>query len=240
MTRLHTTKEPVMDLTAVDPVWWIVIGAVLVVVVLGLLIWSWQKRRSRQRRLRRRFGPEYERVRGSAPRGSAESDLERRLDRRNELQLTDVAATDVDELDAQIGDLVPEFLWHPEESAREMSQIVERVAVARGYVAPDQGVLDLVSVDHPESVAHLRQALDDMDQLTGRDQHTEACRQVFLEARALAYQLVDDGRGIDTRYTGDAEDSVDAEAAMTDPSQPDADLDREPDTLRDRPHDERD
>src|ERR687898_1912698 len=64
---------------------WIVIAiAALAIVVIAVLAWL----QTRRRRLRETFGPEYERAMADAPtRKEAESELEERLKRRDELQV---------------------------------------------------------------------------------------------------------------------------------------------------------
>lgn len=181
-----------MDVTAIDPVWWVVIGVVLVAIVLGLVMWASRRKSKRSQRLRQSFRSEYDRATGSGKRKEAEQDLERRLARRREVALKDLPDTDADDLQSHIDVLGREFVDGPQGAARGMTQLVGRIAVARGYVATEQGVLDLVSVDHPEQVASLRRGLDELDRTKGAEL-TEASRRVFLDARVLAERLLAEG-----------------------------------------------
>jgi hypothetical protein len=197
-----------MDLTTIDPIWWIVLGAVVVVVLIGLLVWSGRNRTKRTRRLKDQFKSEYDRTAESRSRKEAEEDLERRLTRRAEADLEEVTDSEAETLEDHIDDLVRSFVEGPQGAARGMVQLIGRVATARGYVAAEEGSLDLVSVDHPEQVAALRRAMSEMEQAKGSDL-TETSRQVFLDARTLAERLLAEGRA--SHLPDDARDPTSAE-----------------------------
>jgi hypothetical protein len=197
-----------MDLTTIDPIWWIVLGAVVVVVLIGLLVWSGRTRTKRTRRLKDQFKSEYDRTAESRSRKEAEEDLERRLTRRAEADLEEVTDSEAETLEDHIDDLVRSFVEGPQGAARGMVQLIGRVATARGYVAAEEGSLDLVSVDHPEQVAALRRAMSEMEQAKGSDL-TETSRQVFLDARTLAERLLAEGRA--SHLPDDARDPTSAE-----------------------------
>jgi hypothetical protein len=182
-----------MDVTTIDPLWWIVLGVVVVLVLVGIALVARNRRTKRSDRLRRRFRSEYDRTTGIGRRRDAEADLERRLTRRGEVDLSELGEADADEIGAQTDELLREFVDGPEGAARGMVQLVGRVAVARGYVATEEGVLDLVSVDHPEQVAALRHRLSEMDGAKDAAR-TEVCRQVCLDARTLTERLLAEGR----------------------------------------------
>ncbi len=181
-----------MDLTTIDPIWWIVLG-VLVVVVIGLAVWSGRQKADRTERLKGQFKSEYDRTASSSNKKQAEDDLERRSARRSRVDLADLEESDAEGLEQHLDDLLRSFVDRPQGSAVEMTQLVGRVATARGYVATEGSVLDLVSVDHPEQVAAMRRAEAEMEQAKGSDL-TEASRRTFLDARVLAERLLAEGR----------------------------------------------
>lgn len=183
------------EVANVDPVWLVTAG-VLIVVAVALLVWAlWARRRSSKRseRLQGRFQAEYERAAEADGRKQAERDLEHRLVRHRDVELVDVDASEADRYARAEEELRRSFVDDPRDAARGLTQAVLRVATARGYAALDDGVLDLISVDHPEPVAALRRSLDDLDSAQG-GQVTEASRRVFLDARAVAECLLDDER----------------------------------------------
>ena len=182
-----------MDLSAIDPVWWVVIGVVVVLLVLGLLLMAARRRSKRSQQLRKSFPSEYDRAKGSGNRKQAEADLERRLARRRDVDLADLDDASAEDFATHIEVLEREFVDGPQGAANGMTQLVGHVAVARGYVATEEGVLDLVSVDHPEQVASLRRGLAQLEQTKGADA-TEVNRRVFLDARVLAERLLSEGR----------------------------------------------
>jgi hypothetical protein len=181
-----------MDFTTVDPTWWIVLGA-LVVLVIGLLGWSGRRRANRTEGLKGRFGSEYDRTASTASRKLTEEDLERRTARRGRVDLADLGESDAESLEQHLDELLRSFVDGPQGAALGMTQLVGRVANARGYVATQGSVLDLVSVDHPEQVAALRRSEAAMETAKGADL-TEASRQTFLDARVLAERLLAEGR----------------------------------------------
>lgn len=181
-----------MDLTMIDPAWWIVSG-VLVVLLVGLLVWSVRRKARRSERLKGQFKSEYDRTASLAGRKETEEDLERRSARRSRVNLVDLDESDAGSLHQHLDELLRSFVDGPQGAALGMTQLVGRVAAARGYVATEGSVLDLVSVDQPEQVAALRRSEAEMQRAKGADL-TEASRQTFLDARVLAERLLAEGR----------------------------------------------
>jgi hypothetical protein len=181
-----------MDLTTIDPIWWLVLGVVVVLLV-GLLVWSARRKAHHTERLKGQFKSEYDRTASSASKKKTEEDLERRTVRRSRVHLADLGESDAESLQQHLEELPRSFVDGPQGAALGMTQLVERVAAARGYVATEGSVLDLVSVDHPEQVAAMRRSEAEMEKAQGADL-TEASRQAFLDARVLAERLLAEGR----------------------------------------------
>lgn len=181
-----------MDLTMIDPIWWIVLG-VLVVLLIGLLVWSARRKAQRTERLKGQFKSEYDRTASSASKKKTEEDLERRAVRRSRVSLVDLEESDAGSLEQHLDELLRSFVDGPQGAALGMTQLVARVAAARGYVGTEGSVLDLVSVDHPEQVAAMRRSDAEMQTAKGAEL-TEASRQTFLDARVLAERLLAEGR----------------------------------------------
>jgi len=181
-----------MDLTMIDPIWWIVLGAVVLLLV-GLLVWSGRRTAHRTNRLKSQFKSEYDRTTSSSSRKKAEDDLERRNERHRGVALTDIDESDAEDMQQHLDELPQSFVDEPQAATLGMTQLVGRIAAARGYVTTEGNVIDLVSVDHPEQVAAMRRSEAEIDKAKGAGR-TEASRQTFLDARALAERLLAEGR----------------------------------------------
>lgn len=205
-----------MDLTTIDPIWWIALG-VAVVLVIGLLVWSGRRKAHRTKRLKGQFKSEYDRTASTGSKKKAEEDLEGRLSRRGKVDLTDLDESDAESLRQHVDELLRSFVDGPQGAALGMTQLVGRVAAARGYVATEDAVLDLVSVDHPEQVAAMRRAVAEMDKAKGAEL-TEASRRVFLDARVLADRLLAEGRAghLDDRAEATPDDATLTNTSSTD------------------------
>jgi ABC-type transport system involved in cytochrome bd biosynthesis fused ATPase/permease subunit len=179
------------QVAAVDPILLIALGVALLALVI-LTAWASRRRAKRTKRLKTQFKSEYDRTVDERRRRKAEEELERRMERRQEVDLIELDEAEAEDIHDQMADLQRTFVDGPESSARGMTQLVGRIAISRGYVATDEGLLDLVSVDHPEQVAALRRALSLMDQVKGLAR-TEASRQVFQDAKILAERLLAEG-----------------------------------------------
>lgn len=186
-------RELIMDLTTIDPVWWIVLGGVILILLIGLLAWSSKRKASRTERLKGQFKSEYDRTTSSSSRKDAEEDLELRAARRSSVNLAEVNASDAASLQLRLEELRSAFVDGPQRAALGMTQLVERVAIARGYMAAESNVLDLVSVDHPEQVAAMRRSVRDMEQAKGAEL-TETSRRTFLATEVLTLRLLAEGR----------------------------------------------
>lgn len=182
-----------MDLTTIDPVWWIVLGIAIIILFVGILVWSARRRAARTKRLKGQFKSEYDRTTSSSGRRGAEEDLELRTARRGKVNLAELDELDAASLTQRLEELRSAFIDGPQRAALGMTQLVERVAAARGYTAAESDVLDLVSVDHPEQVAAMRRSIRDMEQAKGADL-TETSRRTFLATEVLVQRLLVEGR----------------------------------------------
>jgi hypothetical protein len=188
-----------MDVSTIDPVWWIVLGVVVVLLV-GLLIWSARRKANRTERLRGQFTSEYDRAASLAGRKQTEQDLERRAVRRSRVHLAHLEQSAADSLEQRLDELLRSFVDGPQRAALGMTQLVERVAAARGYDSTEGSVIDLLSVDHPEQVAAMRRSEATMQRAEGAEL-TEASRQNLLDGRVLAERLLAEGRIVDGKET---------------------------------------
>ena len=169
--------------------WMMVIIAALVVAV-GL--WFVMETR-RRRRLRERFGPEYERaVHDVGNVRRAEATLEARVKRVERLPIRALSAADSARFAETWRELQTRFVDAPQAAVTEADQLIGEVMTARGYPLGDfdQRLAD-VSVDHPQVVAYYRAARDIARRQGSGDATTEDLRQALVHYRALFEDLLD-------------------------------------------------
>ncbi len=176
------------------PTWLIVLIIVVAVAILLYVAWVTVRRR-RTDRLRGQFGPEYERTvaeRGDAR--AAESDLEARRRRREQLDIRPLTPS----ARARYADA-----WHaaqtrfvdtPNEAVREADVLVMEVMRERGYPTDDfeQRAAD-VSVDHPNLVSNYRKAHTIAQASADGSATTEDLRRAMVHYRSLFEELLEGG-----------------------------------------------
>jgi hypothetical protein len=173
------------------PVWaWILI-AVVVLAVIAVAAWSiWHKRRTEA--LRQRFGPEYDRTLAQrGKRREAESELDARRRRREELDIRPLSVTSRERYAAGWRTTQGRFVDSPGKAVGEADELVLSVMRERGYPMDtfDQRSAD-ISVDYPQVVENYRAAhgismANDHGQAT-----TEDLRQAMVHYRALFEELL--------------------------------------------------
>ena len=172
-------------------VWvWIVI-AVVAVAVVAAAVAGWQA--TRRRRLRQTFGPEYDRAVADAPtRREAESELDERLKRRDELQVRPLSPQAAERYEREWEDVQARFVDDPIGATRESDRLVQQVMSERGYPMDDfDRRADLISVDHPTVVADYRQAHDTYLAHDRGDASTDDLRHAMLHYRSLFDELLE-------------------------------------------------
>ena len=174
------------------PAWaWILITVVAVVAV-GSIVWMLSKRR--REALQERFGPEYERtVRERDSRRAAESELQHREKRREELDIRPLAPVARARYVDEWGGVQAKFVDDPNTAVLDANGLVLRVMGDRGYPMEEfeQRAAD-ISVDHPGVVENYRAAYRiavlDGDGRAG----TEDLRQAMVHYRSLFEELLGD------------------------------------------------
>ena len=186
--------ERVMDLSAIDPIVWIILAVVVVAALVVLAIAMSKKRRKREetrRHLKDRFGAEYDRtVSASRSRKAAEEDLLAREQRRASFTVRPVPADQRDGFQARWDEIQTGFVDAPHASLRQADELIDEVATARGYpdASREQRLADL-SVDHPAAIERYRSTrADNADDLT-----TEQLRAALLASRDLFETMLNRG-----------------------------------------------
>jgi hypothetical protein len=144
----------------VDSWMWIVIIVAAVVVAAAAVLggrWAWQRGRSAA--LRRRFGPEYERIVASHGRRRGEEQLRGRVRRHDDLVLRELAPDREHAALEAIAHAQENFVDSPLTALRDADRIVFEVMHERGY--PVEGAdarASAISVEYPELAARYRDA----------------------------------------------------------------------------------
>jgi hypothetical protein len=179
-----------------DTIVWIL---VVIAVVVAAVVIAWAAdRQLRTRRLRRRFGAEYDREveRSYGDRRRAEAALGERIARHDELELSELSPSERSSYVRRWVELQVEFVDRPDVAVAHARELVDEVVAARGYPTGDgaDDPLALVTVDHAESVDLYRvgHRLHHEDRGDGDPAAaTETRRQALLHYRALFADLVD-------------------------------------------------
>jgi hypothetical protein len=160
-------------------------------IVGGLLVMG-VTRFQRSRRLRERFGPEYERlVNEAGDKQKAESELEARLAHVEALNIRPLTAEEVNRFSLEWQTTQAEFVDEPLDSVRKADRLIREVMKARGYPVEDfeQRAAD-ISVDYPDLVTDYRGLHMIATKEVDDEVSTEEMRQAMVHGRALFEQLV--------------------------------------------------
>jgi hypothetical protein len=178
--------------------WFFIAAAVLIAFTLALIAILSVTARKRTERLKKHFGPEYERAVGEAgDQRAGEQELVARERKRQKLDIV-VLSPEAHTMYAEHWRTVQTaFVDDPSKAVGDADRLVTQVMRERGYPIDDfdQRASD-ISVDHPDVVEHYRAAHTlHLTQEKG-DIGTEAQRQAFVHYRALFEQLL--GTGLET------------------------------------------
>jgi hypothetical protein len=169
----------------------LILVAVIFLVVGGLLGMA-LVRVQRTKRLKERFGPEYERaISEMGDKRQAENELEARLDHVKSLDIRPLAAEEIDRFTNDWKTTQTEFVDEPHVAIQKADRLIREVMKTRGYPVEDfeQRAAD-ISVDYPDLVTdyrglHLIAVKEAEDEVS-----TEEMRQAMIHGRALFEDLV--------------------------------------------------
>jgi hypothetical protein len=169
------------------------IVALVILAAVAIAMVAASMSRGRHVKLKRRFGPEYERALeeyGDSAR--AEHELEARAKRVRSFRIRELSEADRQHYADGWRTVQTRFVDEPSSAVHEADALIKAVMVARGYPIEDfnQRVADL-SVDHADLVQHYRaaRALADANREGRAD--TEELRQAFVHYRALFAELLE-------------------------------------------------
>ena len=177
------------------PAWsWVVIAAAVVIAVALLVVVTRSvNRRKRTERLKKHFGPEYERAVGEAgDQGAAEKELVARERKRQKLDIVALSPESRAKYAEHWHTVQTAFVDDPSRAVGDADRLVTQVMRERGYPIDDfdQRAAD-ISVDHPNVVEHYRAAHVIHLAQEQSDIGTEAQREAFVHYRALFEKLLE-------------------------------------------------
>jgi hypothetical protein len=176
------------------PVWaWVLIGIGIVALV-AAIVWQVVEQR-RTRRLRGRFGPEYERTLNEADsRRAAEAELAAREQRHEKFELRPLSAEQRARYTEQWQSVQAQFVDDPAGAATRADGLIQSVLADRGYPLEDfdQRAAD-VSVDHPSVVENYREGHSRYERTAAGQGSTEDLRQAMRSYRLLFEDVVEEG-----------------------------------------------
>jgi hypothetical protein len=188
---------------------------ILIVLALLVVLALVAGRQRRSRRLRERFGPEYDRtVAEAGDRKEAESRLEERTTRRERLDIVPLDPADRVRYVEAWRLTQARFVDEPAEATREADRLITAVMRDRGYPIDDfeQRAAD-VSVDHPQVVDDYRAAQAIAAANERSEASTEDLRQALVHYRSLFEELLEVDRADNDRQPYDGRADRPAEEA---------------------------
>lgn len=166
----------------------IAVAVLIVVAAVGVFVYG----QARTQRLRRRFGPEYDRTVGQAgDRRAAEQELREREQRHHELDLKTLDPRDLERYRREWTGLQEHFVDTPESAVADANRLVTQVMRDRGY--PVEGFEDrvsMLSVEHGRTLDHYHRAHEISERAAHKEAGTEELRQAMVHYRALFEDLL--------------------------------------------------
>ena len=164
----------------------------VVFLIIGVVVAMALMRVQRTKRLKDRFGPEYERaINETGDKRQAENELDSRLAHVNTLNIRPLTAEEVNRYALDWQKTQTEFVDEPLTALQKADQLIRDVMKTRGYPVEDfeQRAAD-ISVDYPELVTDYRGlhliAVKEKDE----EVSTEEMRQAMVHGRALFENLI--------------------------------------------------
>jgi hypothetical protein len=173
------------------PTNWIILLGILAVVLLAVAIGFISQRQRQSKRLRQRFGAEYDRAVTEFGRNKAEAELKAREKRVEKLTIIPLAPADAARFTQAWTALQGRFIDNPKGVVVEADHLVRELMLKRGYPMGDFEMRAAdISVDHPAVVENYRaaQAIAVRDERGEAD--TEELRKAVVHYRTLFDELL--------------------------------------------------
>jgi hypothetical protein len=175
----------------IDPTWiMIAAGAIVVLVVIGLIAGA--ARRKRSEKLRQSFGSEYDHaVESAGSRTRAEQDLIARAEEVKSYDIRPLTASEHSRFREDWNRIEMRFLERPTTAVVEADELVADIMRTQGYPMGDfEKYAASLSVKHPRVIEHYRAGHDAIDANRDGRSSTEELRQAMLHYRQLIDELL--------------------------------------------------
>jgi len=192
--------------------------AIILVIVIIIAVAAFAATSARRRRLKERFGPEYDRmVADQQSQRKAEAELASRERRVRSLHIRPLSAAARTEYSAQWASIQECFVDHPASAVSQAQQLVTAVLHDRGYPTEgyDQILADL-SVEHAGNLEHYRAAHALSDVPANGQASTEDMRQAMIHYRAMFDDLLGDAGEAGAAGAGATREASASDAAPRD------------------------
>jgi FtsZ-interacting cell division protein ZipA len=173
----------------------IIVIVVIVVVVVAIVIVGYQMARQRRTaKLRKQYGPEYDRAVDLAhDQHEAESELRGRSKRHEQLELRSLDSSERENFERCWSDIQGQFVDDPSTAVRNAELLVVEVMSARGYPVEDfDQRADDLSVRYPEGTQRYREARRIAQANEDGTVDTEDLRQAVTSYRSVVFALLAD------------------------------------------------
>ncbi|MCP2243129.1 hypothetical protein [Lentzea aerocolonigenes] len=174
-----------------------IIGLVAAVIVVLAVLFFVLRPAMQRKKLRDRFGPEYDRaVSDSDSRTAAEKELAEREHRHSEFDLKPLSPAAQDSYRRHWADVQAKFVDSPESAIADADRLVTDLMSERGY--PTEGYeaqLSVLSVEHARTLDHYRKAHDISERQEIGEASTEDLRTAMVHYRELFTDLLEHGAG---------------------------------------------
>lgn len=192
--------------------------AIIVVIVVIIAVAGFVAMAARRRRLKKRFGPEYDRlVADEQSQRRAEAELASRERRVRRLDIRPLSAAARTEYVTQWASIQERFVDHPASAVSQAQQLVTAVLHDRGY--PTEGyeqILADLSVEHARNLEQYRAAHALSDASANGQASTEDMRQAMIHYRAMFSDLLGDAAADDAGEGAGARAAAARDAAASD------------------------
>ena len=192
--------------------------AIIVVIVIIIAVAGFVAMAARRRRLKERFGPEYDRlVADQQSQRRAEAELASRERRVRRLDIRPLSAAARTEYFTQWTSIQERFVDHPASAVSQAQQLVTAVLHDRGY--PTDGyeqILADLSVEHARNLEQYRAAHALSDASANGQASTEDMRQAMIHYRAMFSDLLGDAAADDAAEGAGTRAAAARDAAASD------------------------
>jgi hypothetical protein len=167
---------------------------ILTVAIVLIAILAWMLfRKERTKKLRSRFGPEYDRtIEQYGTAAKAERDLEMRQKRMQKVNIRPLTPEERERFAQRWQGLQSRFVDDPSGTIRDADRLIVEIMTARGYPMVDfAGRAEDLSVDHPLVVSHYRTAQEIAAKHEKGAASTEELRRAVVCYRELYEELLE-------------------------------------------------